>query len=233
VRTLAAQVLSFGPFPFPHFCLHRITASSVHCSRSRQRQSRPMTPHWLQPSRSALHASIHQLTAMAWMRSRWASQFTLVFFRRGWSFFNSSSSELLQLCGFNWRVWCEGRQGDRARVHLWVHKIHIQRVRDRYLFLVLFLVFLFCGFHWRVWTWKTTLIRWALRENNEMLILNHLSISGLFGHLICDLNSSYLIWYLWESRFFFKAFSVLHTGYLGQITQLVIGSYSSLRIQPD
>jgi len=31
---------------------------------------------------------------------------------------NEPSSELLQLCGFNWRVWCEGCQGDRARVCL-------------------------------------------------------------------------------------------------------------------
>lgn len=33
----------------------------------------------------------------------------------------------------------------------------------------------------------------SLAPNNEMLILNHLSVSRLFGHLICDVNSSCLI----------------------------------------
>lgn len=127
--TLAAQfwVLALILFLISAFTKSQLRSFPVHAAGNGSQSvtahdASPASAFTRRPSRFSSPIRGHGLDAM-----RWASQFTLFFFRRRQSFFRrrrsffSSSSELLQLCGFNWRVWCEGRQGDRARVHLWVH----------------------------------------------------------------------------------------------------------------
>jgi hypothetical protein len=104
VRTLAGHtswvllVLALSLFPhFCSFCLHSFIRSPFTQPAAAVTDSQPTTSHWFQPSRGALHVSVHQFTAMAWMRSQIRDG--LHSSRSSSSNEDEASSELLQLCG--------------------------------------------------------------------------------------------------------------------------------------
>jgi hypothetical protein len=223
VRTLAGHtswvllVLALSLFPhFCSFCLHSFIRSPFTQPAAAVTDSQPTTSHWFQPSRGALHVSVHQFTAMAWMRSQ---------IRDGLHSSRSSSSN-------------EDEASSVLLQSFFSFVANTQRVWDRYLLLVLFLVFLFCGFNWRVWTLKTTSIRWVLRENNEMLILKSKSSFSFWVVWTFDLWCKFFLFDLILMRIFGSSSSsvlLLQTGYSGRVrvTRLAIGSCSRLEIQPD